>query len=203
MSRVECKGLMAGVCLSLVAVLAWPVLAAAEAPLLTLPVKVRLTTNRTSTPVGAATKKIDLVFSVYDQKDGGTKLLEERQSVTAIADIVMAQVGSTMPGGIPESVVAGRSGLWVEVAKASEPEVAIGDRVLVALKTAPGAIPAVAFSVSVDDTICFTCGGAWPNFSGSISTASPFSVTERGAGCAGAPVAATDGSPFLCSRNPQ
>jgi hypothetical protein len=50
---------------------------------------------------------------------------------------------------------------------------------------------------------CFTCGGDWPIFIGSISSPVPATgnnVTERGAGCADPLTGRRDGSPFLCSR---
>jgi len=45
--------------------------------------------------------------------------------------------------------------------------------------------------------ICFTCGGDWPIFSGSIRSDGdrPF---ERGGGCSGTLRTIIDSSPFLC-----
>ncbi|MEK0083981.1 hypothetical protein [Benzoatithermus flavus] len=52
-------------------------------------------------------------------------------------------------------------------------------------------------------SICFTCGGDWPVFAGSIRSVGDF-PTERGAACDGtlpsSPQGRSDGSPFLCCR---
>jgi hypothetical protein len=48
-------------------------------------------------------------------------------------------------------------------------------------------------------TICYTCGGDWPNFAGAIYT--PNGAIEREPQCAGGLFSNTgDTSPFLCCR---
>jgi hypothetical protein len=48
-------------------------------------------------------------------------------------------------------------------------------------------------------TICFTCGGEWPRFQGSIRSVGDF-PTERGGGCGGGLIGRNDTSPFLCCK---
>src|SRR5688572_30404085 len=47
--------------------------------------------------------------------------------------------------------------------------------------------------------LCFTCGGDWPVFAGSFTTASA-QTTERGGSCNGALISRPDSNPFLCCR---
>jgi hypothetical protein len=58
---------------------------------------------------------------------------------------------------------------------------------------------AVNRQTSVDCNICFTCGGDWPIFAGSIRS-NPANPTERGSSCSGSLVSRTDSSPFLCCK---
>jgi hypothetical protein len=58
---------------------------------------------------------------------------------------------------------------------------------------------AVNRQTSVDCNICFTCGGDWPIFAGSIRS-NPANPIERGSACSGGLIARTDGSPFLCCK---
>ena len=66
---------------------------------------------------------------------------------------------------------------------------------------APAAVtPLVANAqTAVGANLCFTCGGDWPVFAGTIPT--PSAANERGSGCFGGfSTAANDHFPFLCSR---
>ncbi len=56
----------------------------------------------------------------------------------------------------------------------------------------------VNVETAVACTICFTCGGDWPLFEGSLPTAA--GATERAGACFGPPGPSTDTSPFLCCR---
>lgn len=57
---------------------------------------------------------------------------------------------------------------------------------------------------SAPSSICYTCGGNWPNFGGTIPTAS--AATERNGSCAGFPSGAefsterNDTIPYLCTK---
>lgn len=45
---------------------------------------------------------------------------------------------------------------------------------------------------------CFTCGGSFPVFSGSLRVPSPSRVVERGSQCSGSPRTLTDSIPYIC-----
>jgi len=49
-------------------------------------------------------------------------------------------------------------------------------------------------------SLCYSCGGAWPVFSGVVPTRAGASPWERGAGCAGALTPTADTGPYLCCR---
>jgi hypothetical protein len=52
--------------------------------------------------------------------------------------------------------------------------------------------------VPAEASICYTCGGDWPIYSGTLPTAS--GAAERGSACAGSIASSTDTIPYLCSR---
>jgi hypothetical protein len=60
-------------------------------------------------------------------------------------------------------------------------------------------VRAVNNQTAVACNICFTCGGDWPVFAGSIRSVGDFPI-ERGSGCAGNPINRNDQSPYLCCR---
>jgi hypothetical protein len=64
-------------------------------------------------------------------------------------------------------------------------------------KQQPITAQAINNQAAVSCNICFTCGGDWPVFSGSIRSVGDF-PTERGSSCSGALQGRTDSSPFLC-----
>jgi hypothetical protein len=49
-------------------------------------------------------------------------------------------------------------------------------------------------------SLCFTCGGSWPAFSGAIPLPAGSRPIERGSGCSGILSARPDTIPFLCSQ---
>ncbi|MDJ0675302.1 MAG: hypothetical protein QNJ36_07995 [Calothrix sp. MO_167.B42] len=52
-------------------------------------------------------------------------------------------------------------------------------------------------------SICFTCGGSWPIYSGTIGKLEPaasYAPTERGEACSGSLSYAEDTHPYLCCR---
>ncbi|MFO1075539.1 MAG: hypothetical protein U1E17_23135 [Geminicoccaceae bacterium] len=64
---------------------------------------------------------------------------------------------------------------------------------------AQSSVRAINNQTAVGCNICFTCGGDWPVFAGSIRSVGDF-PTERGSGCSGPLQGRADGSPFLCCR---
>ena len=65
--------------------------------------------------------------------------------------------------------------------------------------TAGAGVGAPAAGVSAC-SLCYTCGGAWPVFSGVIPTRAGASPWERGPGCSGSLSAMSDTGPYLCCR---
>jgi hypothetical protein len=67
-------------------------------------------------------------------------------------------------------------------------------------KPAPAVTPLVVNpQTAVGTSLCFTCGGDWPIFSGYIPTT--VAADERGAGCSGGfGISANDHFPYLCTR---
>ena len=49
-------------------------------------------------------------------------------------------------------------------------------------------------------SLCFTCGGDWPIFSGVIPTRTGAMPWERGPGCSGSLTASSDSGPYLCCK---
>jgi hypothetical protein len=66
------------------------------------------------------------------------------------------------------------------------------------LLTPTGAASAVLLQSSC--SLCFTCGGTWPIFSGSWPLAAPMNPSERGSACANPLMTRPDSRPFLCCR---
>jgi hypothetical protein len=48
--------------------------------------------------------------------------------------------------------------------------------------------------------LCFTCGGDWPVFAGTIRVPAGNNPTERGGSCSGSLSSRADTAPFLCCR---
>ena len=64
------------------------------------------------------------------------------------------------------------------------------------------AMPAPAATVSAC-SLCFSCGGSWPIYSGTIgkiAPASSYTPKERGSGCSGSLQYRSDTHPYLCCR---
>jgi hypothetical protein len=65
---------------------------------------------------------------------------------------------------------------------------------------ASGAQPQIINPFVPAMSLCFTCGGSWPAFSGAIPLPAGSLPTERGGGCSGNLIARPDTAPFLCSQ---
>ena len=50
-------------------------------------------------------------------------------------------------------------------------------------------------------TLCYSCGGNWPMFSGAIPTSFGASPYERGSSCSGALMPRSDTLPYLCCKS--
>jgi hypothetical protein len=64
---------------------------------------------------------------------------------------------------------------------------------------ATGAPRAINNQTAVACNFCFTCGGDWTVFAGSIRSVGDTPI-ERGSQCSGPPISRFDSSPFLCCR---
>src|SRR5262245_21684898 len=151
---------------------------------------------------------VEVVLTVFSGKRGRDRLFEERQAVQVENGIVFAMVGQRTPGGVPAEVFQNNR-VWIEMALASAPQEPVGTRVESTIRTGAirdGAQTEVLVNVPVDDSLCFTCGGAWPRFSGSLAQVGCTSLflsrcpVERGSACGGLLVTRVDTRPFLCSR---
>jgi len=47
-------------------------------------------------------------------------------------------------------------------------------------------------------SFCYSCGGPWPYFAGTLYTPAPSYTVERGASCYGALTHRSDRTPYLC-----
>jgi hypothetical protein len=176
---------------------------AAAATAATVPFKAQLSGDLAAAAAErSADGKTRFVFTVYDRATGGTRLFEETQAIRVNGSQLYADVGSATRGGIPAQILAQHSNIYIDVARASAPWSAVGNRQLVAFKPANASNVApngVYVFVPVDPSLCFTCGGAWPYLVGSWSTPLP-GAYERRSACGGAFASSTDTRPYLCSR---
>lgn len=149
---------------------------------------------------GSATSA-DLVLRLFATQTGGTPLFTERQTVAVQNGRYLASIGSATPGGIPASVYNAHGTFWIDAV----PATSLNDqtvRVPFTLRrdsSTPGT-DNISLNFAVDVSVCYTCGGSWPVFSGMIHSAGS-TAWERAGGCAGALVnGAADASPYICSR---
>jgi hypothetical protein len=138
--------------------------------------------------------KVQLVFRIYGEAQNGSPLFEETQAVPISGDNLYAEIGAATAGGVPAAMLQNRQRIWVEYARTSAPELSLENRFSFTLRSS-GNQP---IQFSVDPSVCFTCGGAWPVYGGTLPTAS--GASERGGSCSGSIVASTDRFPFLCGR---
>jgi hypothetical protein len=151
---------------------------------------------------------VEVVLTVFSARRGGDRLFEEKQTVQVENGILFTMIGERTPGGVPAEVFQNNR-VWIEMALASAPQAPVGTRMASTIRAGAirdGAQTEVLVNVPVDDTLCFTCGGAWPVFNGSLNQAGCSSVntgacpTERGSLCGGGHLRRVDTRPFLCSR---
>jgi hypothetical protein len=132
---------------------------------------------------------VPLTFRVYDRASGGRLIHQESQRVGVQKGVYFAMVGQRAGGLSAE--LARTPLLWVEVVKEGR---ILGPRQSFTVNRVGTQSIGLFFA-----SICFTCGGAWPVFAGSIRSVGD-TPTERGSSCSGALQARSDGSPFLCTQ---
>ena len=145
-------------------------------------------------PAEKSAGTIELVFRIFDQAKNGSKLFEESQNVPISGDNLYTNIGSATAGGIPAATLQNHQRIWVEYARTSVPELSLENRFSFTLSRGSGQ----PISFSVDPSVCFTCGGGWPVYGGTLPTAS--GASERGSSCSGSISSSTDKFPFLCGR---
>jgi hypothetical protein len=172
-----------------------------------LPIKGALQMQAAANPDNKSNGAVSVVLRLYDREFGGTLLFEERQvvQVDSGSGIFVALVGNATRGGVPARITDQHSTLWGEYVVASAAFInTVQTRQQITHRVSGGIGTDVTFFVNVSDALCYSCGGAWPIFSGSWNV--PYStnnVTERGSLCGGTPIARTDTRPYLCSRTAQ
>lgn len=171
--------------------------------LLTIPHKAFISGAAVVNPLGGASTGVaDLMLRLFATPTGGTPLFVERQAVQVQNNSYLAFIGSVTPGGIPATIYNAHGTFWIEATPAVSLSNASTARTPFTLRrdaTTPAGTDSITLSFSVDNSVCYTCGGAWPVFSGMIPSAGGH-ATERASGCGGALVYATDASPYICSR---
>lgn len=143
--------------------------------------------NRTLPFKGALSNEangdVALIFRVYNQ-DTGMKLLEESQTVEVSDGRFTAFLGSKTPGGAKD-LLASKTALWVEFAKVTAPDQVLGK----------GNIPTEPITGFPGACVlCYTCGGSWPYYGGSLTQGN---YRELGADCAG-PFGDRADAAYLC-----
>jgi hypothetical protein len=149
-------------------------------------------------------RTVNVVLRLYDAKQNGTLLFEERQTVYVDeAGIFDAVVGSATSGGLPAKVTDGRGTVWGAyelpgIAAAN----ATTERQQITYQKTNDLAPNAWVFVPTSTVLCYTCGGSWPYTVGIFRT--PYYVNgtfELGSACASPRIYRTDTAPRLCSRD--
>jgi hypothetical protein len=154
-----------------------------------------LDSSSTAVPVKGtiqATGSVALLITIYDRESGGRELY----SVTADIPVERNTYFDTI--NVPDTVFRGRQTVYVEVASPSAPAIALEPR---AQFTKPGARGAVTNKASapVGCSLCYSCGGSFPIFSGAFVTPG-VGTQERGRSCSGDVAPRLDFRPHLCCQ---
>jgi hypothetical protein len=149
------------------------------------------------TDKSAAIQTVSVLLRLYDRQFGGTLLYQERQTVAVEADgIFVAMVGAGTTAGVPARITSTYSTVWADYSLASTPgNISNRQEITHSSGATSNLVPDGGQMVS----LCFTCGGNWPNFSGSFTNTGT-GPTERAGSCTGTLIVRTDSRPFLCSR---
>lgn len=154
---------------------------------------------RTAVPVKGsieATGSVELVITLYDREKGGNELYSVTSTVPVEGNTYFGMID------VPDEVFRGKSTVFVEVAKPSTPAIALEAR---APFTKPGGKPARGTQKSLiilGCSLCYSCGGSYPIFSGAFRT--PIlgpGTAERGKSCSGSVASRPDIRPHLCCQN--
>jgi len=149
-------------------------------------------TDKTGVPT------VVVVLRLHDRAFGGTLLFQEQQKVAVEPDgIFVAMVGQGTTGGVPAGITAQYATVFADYSLAATPGITSTRQQITHSSSAitPNLVPDGGQLLS----LCFTCGGNWPYFSGSFTNTGT-GPTERSSSCSGTLVVRTDSRPFLCSR---
>jgi hypothetical protein len=161
-----------------------------------LPVKGFVSASISPTDKGLPT--VAVVLRLYDRPVAGTLLFQEQQRVAVEPDgIFVAMIGQGTAGGVPASITGQHATVWADYSFASTPGIASNRQQITHSQSGvtTNVVPDGGQMVS----LCFTCGGNWPYFSGAFTNTGT-GPTERASGCVGTLIVRTDSRPFLCSR---
>ena len=177
------------------------VLAGAAIPqVLTIPHKAFISGTAVVNPNGDRSNGVvDLMLRLYAAQTGGSPLFVEHQAVPVQNGVYLAFIGAATAGGIPPAIYNAHGTFWIEAVPASGASTNVVRTPFTLRRDAstPGT-DAITLTFAVDNSVCFTCGGTWPVFSGMITSAGH--ATERSSACGGSLVYSADSSPYICSR---
>jgi|SRR3954447_7925036 hypothetical protein len=172
-----------------------------QEPSISIPFKARV-------PASEAVNGQELIFRVFDQQTGGTQLFEERQTAHVADGSYLVLIGTQTPGGIPANILASHSTLWIEVSGGTTSSTSSTARTAFTLRRSASAQSNSANPSYYGDryhnvSLCYTCGGYYPVYSGSIRVPSGYLPNELGEYCGGSyrdggPYG-NDTHPYLCS----
>lgn len=190
---------MKKICLGFAISAVMTVVASAQQP--NLPVKGIAPIQINANEKGSAA--VVVALRLYDRAIGGNLLFEEQQRVSVEADgIFVAMVGQGTREGVPLRITNQYPTLWAEYSLAGS--VGTNNNVAQTRQAITHTRPDGVNITAVPDggqlvSLCFTCGGNWPYFSGSFTNTGT-GPTERSSGCTSILAVRTDSRPFLCSR---
>lgn len=166
---------------ALSALLAISSIASANAASISVPVKGTI----------EATGSVELIVTFYNRAVGGRELYTTTQTFAVNNNIYVGSVE------VPDTMFRNREQAFFSVARPSAPAIALGER---AQYTQRRNAPERTVSI-FGCSLCFSCGGAFPVFSGAWNTTSSPQTQERGSLCAGAANQQfSDVRPFLCCQ---
>lgn len=137
---------------------------------------------------------VELLFTIYDREEEGRELY----SVTATVEVEENMYFGSI--NVPDELFRGRRTVYIEAARPSEPALGLEAR---SQFTKPGGRPAGRARESVTIlgcSLCYTCGGSYPIFSGAFVTPG-LGTKERGRSCSGDVSSRLDFRPHLCCQN--
>lgn len=137
---------------------------------------------------------VELLFTIYDREQGGRELYSVTTTVEVEKNTYFGSIN------VPDELFRGRQTVYIEVARPSAPAIGLEAR---SQFTKPGGRPAGRANKSVTIlgcSLCYTCGGSYPIFSGAFVTPG-LGTKERGRSCSGKVSSTLDFRPHLCCQN--